>query len=121
MSGHPERLRGVSLFTPFSLMLGLLVMIAGVFLLKRFVYGLGDVTNLSAGYPWGLWVTWDLIIGSSLGCGGFAMAMLIYVFNQGHYHPLMRPALLSSLFGYVLAARVGAVGRCGCSEAAEWR
>ena len=103
MSAHPERLRGVSLFTPFSLMLALLVAIAGIFLLKRFVFGLGDVSNLSAGYPWGLWVTWDLIIGSSLGCGGFAMAMLIYVFNQGHYHPLMRPALLSSLFGYVLA------------------
>lgn len=103
MAVHPQRLRGVSLFTPFSLILALLVAIAGVFLLKRFVYGLGDVTNLSAGYPWGLWVTWDLIIGSSLGCGGFAMAMLIYVFNQGHFHPLMRPALLSSLFGYVLA------------------
>ena len=103
MAVHPQRLRGVSLFTPFSLILALLVAIAGVFLLKRFVFGLGDVTNLSAGYPWGLWVTWDLIIGSSLGCGGFAMAMLIYVFNQGHFHPLMRPALLSSLFGYVLA------------------
>lgn len=103
MSVHPQRLRGVSLFTPFSLVLGLLALIAGMVLLKRFIYGLGDVSNLSAGYPWGLWVTWDLIIGSSLGCGGFAMAMLIYVFNQGRYHPLMRPALVSSLFGYVLA------------------
>lgn len=102
MSAQPERLR-VTLFTPFSIFLSLLVLIAGFFLLKRFVYGLGAVSNLSAGYPWGLWVTWDLIIGSSLGCAGFAMAMLIYVFNQGHYHPLMRPALLSSLFGYVLA------------------
>src|SRR3546814_5668540 len=31
------------------------------------------------------------------------MAILIYAFNRGQYHPLMRPALLSSLFGYLLA------------------
>lgn len=103
MSGRPERLRGTSLFSPLTLVLGLLVLIGGFFLLKRFVFGLGAVTHLSAGYPWGLWVTWDLIIGSALGCGGFAMAILIYAFNRGQYHPLMRPALLSSLFGYFLA------------------
>lgn len=109
MSMRPERLRGVSLFTPFSLVLGLLVLIAGFLLLKRFVYGLGAVSNLSAGYPWGLWVTWDLVIGSALGCGGFAMAILIYGFNQGRYHPLMRPALLSSLFGYLLAGAAAVI------------
>jgi Ni/Fe-hydrogenase subunit HybB-like protein len=109
MSGHPQRLRGVSLFTPFSLVLSLLVLIAGVVLLKRLIYGLGDVSNLSAGYPWGLWVTWDLIIGSALGCGGFAMAMLIYAFNQGHYHPLMRPALVGSLLGYLLAGSAAVI------------
>lgn len=103
MSGHPDRLRGTSLFSPFTLVLALLVLIGGFFLLKRFLFGLGSVTHLSAGYPWGIWVTWDLIIGSALGCGGFAMAILIYAFNRGQYHPLMRPALLSSLFGYLLA------------------
>lgn len=103
MSGHPERLRGTPLWSPLSLVLALLALIGGLFLLKRFVFGLGAVTHLSAGYPWGLWVTWDLIIGSALGCGGFAMAILIYAFNQGRYHPLMRPALLASVLGYTLA------------------
>src|SRR3546814_8569976 len=103
MAGHPDRLRGSALFTPFTLVLGLLVLIGGFFLLKRFIFGLGAVTHLSAGYPWGIWVTWDLIIGSALGCGGLAMANLIDAFNRGQYHPLMRPALLSSLFGYLLA------------------
>src|SRR3546814_843472 len=68
MAGHPDRLRGSALFTPFTLVLGLLVLIGGFFLLKRFIFGLGAVTHLSAGYPWGIWVTWDLIIGSALGC-----------------------------------------------------
>jgi Ni/Fe-hydrogenase subunit HybB-like protein len=70
MTMRPQRLRGVSLFTPFSLVLGLLVLIAG-FSLKRFIYGLGAWQRALP--SWGLWVTWDLI-GSALGCGGFAMA-----------------------------------------------
>lgn len=103
MSGHPDRLRGAPLLSPLTLVLGLLVLVGGFFLLKRFIFGLGAVTHLSAGYPWGLWVTWDLIIGTAMGCGGFAMATLIYAFNKGQYHRLMRPALLTSLFGYALA------------------
>jgi Ni/Fe-hydrogenase subunit HybB-like protein len=109
MSGRPDRLRAAPLLSPLTMVLGLLVLVGGFFLLKRFVFGLGDVTNLSPGYPWGLWVTWDLIIGTALGCGGFAMAILIYVFNQGRYHPLMRPALLGSLFGYFLAGMAAVV------------
>ena len=66
------------------------------------IYGLGAVTNLNSGYPWGIWVVVDIFIGTALGCGGFSMAILVYVFNRGEYHPLMRPALLGGLFGYTL-------------------
>ncbi len=43
------------------------------------------------------------MIGSAFACGGFSVAMLVYIFNKGEYHPLVRPALLASLFGYTLA------------------
>jgi Ni/Fe-hydrogenase subunit HybB-like protein len=66
------------------------------------MFGLGSVTNLNGGYPWGVWVGVDVIIGTAFGCGGFAMALLVYIFNKGEYHPLMRPALLGGLFGYTL-------------------
>jgi Ni/Fe-hydrogenase subunit HybB-like protein len=45
----------------------------------------------------------DVVIGSAFACGGFSVAMLVYIFNKGEYHPLVRPALLASLFGYTLA------------------
>jgi Ni/Fe-hydrogenase subunit HybB-like protein len=61
------------------------------------------VTNLNDGYPWGIWVVVDVVIGSAFACGGFSVAMLVYIFNRGRYHPLVRPALLASLFGYTLA------------------
>jgi len=90
------------LITPATLVLAALALIAFYFLGVRFIYGLGAVANINPGYPWGIWVVIDVIIGTAFGCGGFAMALLVYIFNRGKYHPLMRPALLGGLFGYTL-------------------
>ena len=100
---HAPRPLGGSVFTPFTLLLGVLAAIAGAILAYRFIYGLGAVTNLSDGYPWGIWIAYDVVVGSAFACGGYAMALLVYIFNKGEYHPLVRPALLASLFGYTLA------------------
>ncbi len=94
---------GGSLITPTTLVAGVLVAIMAAVLLVRLFFGLGSVTNINDGYPWGIWVVVDVIIGSAFACGGFAVAMLVYIFNRGEYHPLVRPALLGSLFGYTLA------------------
>lgn len=91
------------LFTPLTLVLAVLAAIAAFYVALRFMYGLGAVTNLNPGYPWGIWVVVDIVIGTAFGCGGFAMALLVYIFNRGDYHPLVRPALLGGLLGYGLA------------------
>lgn len=88
---------------PFQV-LGLFAAMALVLLGVRFTTGMGSVTNLSGGYPWGIWVVWDIVVGTALACGGYALAVTVYVFNNGRYHPLVRPALLTSLLGYVLGA-----------------
>jgi Ni/Fe-hydrogenase subunit HybB-like protein len=72
-------------------------------ILYRFLFGLGAVTALNDGYPWGLWIAFDVVIGTALACGGYAMALLVYIANHGEYHPLVRPALLTSAFGYTIA------------------
>jgi Ni/Fe-hydrogenase subunit HybB-like protein len=91
------------ILTPTFLICGLLFLISLIFMGKRFIYGLGAVTNMNDGYPWGLWIAFDVVIGTALGCGGYAMALLVYVFNKGEYHSLVRPALMTSLFGYSFA------------------
>jgi len=97
-----KALGGKILTKPF-LVLSVFFVIALVLLAKRFVYGLGAVTNLSDGYPWGLWIVYDVVTGTALACGGYAMAILVYVFNKQKFHPLIKPALLASVFGYTLA------------------
>ena len=94
---------GGSLVNAATLTCGVLIAVMLAILLVRFLFGLGAVTALNDGYPWGIWVVFDVVIGSAFACGGFSVAMLVYIFNRGEYHPLVRPALLASLFGYTLA------------------
>ena len=102
MASRFERLHA-PLITPLTLVLAVIAAAAAWFIYLRFQLGLGAIANINAGYPWGIWVVVDVVIGSALGCGGFAMALLIYIFNRGELSPLMRPALLGGLFGYSLA------------------
>lgn len=85
----------VMLLAPFVILCALLIV-------KRLVFGLGSVAALNGGYPWGIWIAFDLLVGTGFACGGWALAWAVYVFNRGEYHPLVRPALLASLFGYSL-------------------
>ncbi len=94
---------GGSFVTPTTVILVVLVAFAVLIMLVRFFFGLGSVTNINDGYPWGIWVVYDVVIGSAFACGGYSVALLVYIFNKGEYHPMVRPALLASLFGYTLA------------------
>jgi Ni/Fe-hydrogenase subunit HybB-like protein len=94
---------GGKLLTPFfKLMIALWALgtVAGI---VRFTQGLGAATAMSDGYPWGIWIAVDVVAGTALACGGYAIALLVYVFNKGQYHALVRPAILTSALGYSVA------------------
>jgi len=95
---------GGSLMTPSMRILLFVFMVGAALTVWRFAVGLGPVTGLSDGYPWGLWIAFDVVTGTALACGGYAVALLVYIFNKGKYHPLVRPALLTSALGYSVAA-----------------
>jgi Ni/Fe-hydrogenase subunit HybB-like protein/Fe-S-cluster-containing dehydrogenase component len=93
---------GGRLLTFPVIVLATLVAIGVAGIVWRLVAGLGATTNLNDGYPMGLWIAFDVVTGTALACGGYAMALLVYVANRGRYHPLIRPALVTSAFGYSL-------------------
>lgn len=104
MNHRYQALDNRPLLTPFFLLMVAIAAIGAVFLVMRFVAGIGAVTNLNGGYAWGVWVVYDIVVGTALGCGGYALAVTVYLFNKGRYHPLIRPALATSLLGYGFAA-----------------
>ena len=72
-------------------------------LIWRFLVGLGPTTGMNDGYPWGIWIAFDVVTGTAMACGGYAMALMVYILNKGRYHPLVRSALLSTALGYTVA------------------
>jgi len=91
MSDHALRPLGGKLFTFSIKVLAPLVIICFLLVGKRLVMGIGDVSDLNGGYPWGIWIAFDLLIGTGFACGGWALAWAVYVFNRGEYHDLVRP------------------------------
>ena len=82
-------------FAPLAVLCVLLI-------LKRLVFGIGSVTALNGGYPWGLWIAFDLLVGTGFACGGLGFALTLDFFNKRKNHPPVPPALLSRFFGFLL-------------------
>ncbi len=104
MSSHVATAVGGRMKGPGIRTIAFLGFLGVALIIWRFGVGLGPATGLSDGYPWGLWIAFDVVTGTALACGGYAIALLVYIFNQGRYHSLVRPALLTSALGYTMAA-----------------
>lgn len=102
MSEEYRAIGGKVTTKPFMVLAGL-ALFAGLLVLIRYIMGIGAVSNMSDGYPWGVWIAYDVVAGTAIACGGYSMALLVYVVNKGEYHPLVRPALMAGMFGYTLA------------------
>jgi Ni/Fe-hydrogenase subunit HybB-like protein len=91
-------------FTPGVIALIIIALNGLVFLMGRFFFGLGSVTNLNNQYPWGLWIGVDVAAGVALAAGGFTTAALGHVMHREEYAAIVRPALLTAMLGYTFVA-----------------
>lgn len=85
-----------------NVVLYLLAALALVLVVIRFAGGIGRVSNLNDGYPWGFWIGLDILAGIALAAGGFIVAGMVHLFGAHKYHVLARPAILTAFLGYLL-------------------
>ncbi|MFZ5449535.1 MAG: NrfD/PsrC family molybdoenzyme membrane anchor subunit [Thermodesulfobacteriota bacterium] len=93
---------GEGKLTPGRTILYVILMLGLISAAARLFLGLGATTNLNDAYPWGLWISFDILSGVALAAGGFTMAAAIYIFNLKKFEPLLRPAKLSAFIGYLV-------------------
>jgi Ni/Fe-hydrogenase subunit HybB-like protein len=93
---------GEGKMTPGRVVLYVILMLGAVSAAARLFLGLGATTNLSDAYPWGLWISFDVLSGVALAAGGFTMAAAIYILNLKKFEPLLRAAKLSAFIGYLV-------------------
>ena len=74
------------------------------FAARRFLFGIGAISNLNDQSPWGIWIAIDVASGVALAAGGFTTAALAHIFHRRFYHALVRPALLTAMLGYTFVA-----------------
>ena len=71
-----------TLFTPFNIFAGIVLLIGAYLTVMRFTGGLAAVTNLDDNNPWGIWIGFDLLCGVALAAGGFTTSAAVYIFGM---------------------------------------
>lgn len=102
MNVHWERALRVDgpLFTKWFWALAALAGAAILLSIYRTYAGLGAVTGLNDGYSWGLFKNFNVTTLTALGSAGYAVGVLVWIFNRQKYHVLMRTAALISILSY---------------------
>ena len=103
MSHHAAPVRQ-RFWTPGACLLLAIVAVGLFFAARRYMFGIGAISNLSDEWPWGIWIAIDVASGVALAAGGFTTAALAHVFHRGQYHALVRPALITAMLGYTFVA-----------------
>ena len=81
----------------------LFLMAAGLYAtFVRFTQGLGASTHLSDQFPWGIWISFDVLCGVMLAAGGFTLTAAVHILNVKRLHSIIRPTILTAFLGYVL-------------------
>ncbi|MAT57651.1 MAG: Ni/Fe-hydrogenase cytochrome b subunit [Ignavibacteriae bacterium] len=91
-------------FTPIIMIVSVIALNGLIFLLGRFLFGIGAITNLNDQFPWGIWIGIDVAAGVALAAGGFTTAALGHIMHRDKYEVIIRPALLTAMLGYTFVA-----------------
>ena len=94
-----NEIKGYHRFLQFMIVLVVLGALAS---LVRFVFGLGVTTNLNDTYPWGLWISFDVVTAVPLAAGAFTLGAIVHCFHIKKLEPLVRPAIVTGFLGYSL-------------------
>ena len=79
------------------------LMAAGLYAtILRFTQGLGASTNLTDQFPWGIWISFDVLCGVMLAAGGFTLTAAVHILNVKRLHSIIRPTILTAFLGYLL-------------------
>ena len=94
-----NEVKGYHNFLKFMIVLVLLAVLASA---VRFIFGLGATTNMNDTYPWGLWISFDVVTAVPLAAGAFTLGAIVHCFHIKKLEPLVRPAIVTGFLGYSL-------------------
>ncbi|MFN2184145.1 MAG: NrfD/PsrC family molybdoenzyme membrane anchor subunit, partial [Anaerolineae bacterium] len=67
----------------------------------RMINGLGTTTGLSDGYPWGLWIVYDIFF-VPFSAGAFMILAITHIYGKKEYHGIARPVVVAGFLGEIM-------------------
>ncbi len=92
------------IITPFNVISGLFILVGIGFMIYRFIYGLPAVVNEAPGFPWGVWIGFNVMAGVAFAAGAYTLTFVVYILKNDLYHPIIRPTVLNGFLAYVFYA-----------------
>jgi Ni/Fe-hydrogenase subunit HybB-like protein len=71
----------------------------------RLINGLGTTTALSDGYPWGLWIVYDVFF-VPFSAGAFMILAVTHIYGRREYSQIARPVVLAGFLGELMVIMV---------------
>jgi Ni/Fe-hydrogenase subunit HybB-like protein len=87
------------------LLLAVLVAVGAGAGIVRLINGLGTTTGLSDGYPWGLWILYDIFF-VPFSAGAFMILAITHIYGKKEYHGIARPVVVAGFLGEVMVVLV---------------
>lgn len=92
------------LFTPFNVISAPIMVLGACLVIYRLVMGLGAVTHPSDEFPWGIWISFNVMTGVAFAGGAYVLTFVVYVLKSEKYHPIIRTTVLNGFLAYVFYA-----------------
>ncbi|MGD9158183.1 MAG: polysulfide reductase NrfD [Desulfobacteraceae bacterium] len=96
-----NELKPKGFFTLFNIISFPIIILGLVIIAYRFANGIGSVTNLSQDYPWGLWISFDVVTGVAFAGGAYVLVFIVYILNLVKYKSIARVTVLNGFLAYL--------------------
>jgi Ni/Fe-hydrogenase subunit HybB-like protein len=92
------------IFTPFNIISAPVLAVGIVLVIYRLINGLGSVVTEAPGFPWGIWIGFNVMVGVAFAGGAYVLTFVVYILRSEKYHPIIRATILNGFLAYVFYA-----------------
>ena len=92
------------IFTPFNIISAPILALGIILVIYRLIHGLGSVVSEAPGFPWGIWIGFNVMVGVAFAGGAYVLTFVVYILRSEKYHPIIRATILNGFLAYVFYA-----------------
>ena len=92
------------ILTPFNVISAPILALGIGLIIYRLIHGLSSVVTEAHGFPWGIWIGFNVMVGVAFAGGAYVLTFVVYILRTEKYHPIIRATVLNGFLAYVFYA-----------------